>query len=313
MIRNTDRCAVLERETETDMSAPNIGIWLIGAWGRIGAATAYLVARNRLSSRDIPFGHLTAIGLLSADEAASARCEFVLGGHEIRRTSNAAELAGLLGEQQFSNVDPVIRPHPIDDQAEPIAEILAACDRNVRTGTLYGIDDPAVIARASTAAMKTIGESAATAVERASYDLRDFQNRHRLEHVVVVNVASCEASLEEEAATMRWPEFARRLSSGLLCPVRASALYALAAMNCGCSYINATSSVGSDLPALHERALQQRTLHAGGDLIAGSADTAAIQIVMLVRIADDARRSGEVGVMTKLSRFFHRPIGTSTG
>ncbi|HEV7999557.1 MAG TPA: myo-inositol-1-phosphate synthase, partial [Planctomycetaceae bacterium] len=68
------------------MSGGRIGIWLIGAWGRLGTAVAVTLAA--LQGRTI-----SANGLVT-EQPEFARLDladwsrFVIGGHEIRKTSS---------------------------------------------------------------------------------------------------------------------------------------------------------------------------------------------------------------------------------
>ena len=64
---------------------------------------------------------------------------------------------------------------------------------------------------------------------------------------------------------MDWAKLSTALSSGEASPVPASTIYAIAAFESGCSFVNFTPSVGSNLPALEEFALKQKTLHVGRD------------------------------------------------
>jgi myo-inositol-1-phosphate synthase len=95
-------------------------------------------------------------------------------------------------------------------------------------------------------------------------DLTGFRERHGLDRVVVVNVASTEpvpdphpayASLDALTAALTGP--------GSVLPP--SSLYAYAALRAGCPYVDFTPSTGARLPALAELAGAQRLPYAGHD------------------------------------------------
>jgi myo-inositol-1-phosphate synthase len=82
--------------------------------------------------------------------------------------------------------------------------------------------------------------------------------------VIVANVSSTEPPLREDLTGLSWKQLSDRLNNNdPLLP--ASSLYAIAAMLTECSYLNFTPSVGSNLPALEELALEQGVLHMGRD------------------------------------------------
>ena len=77
------------------MSGRNIGIWLIGAWGRVGTALAVVLAG--LQSRATAPDGLVTEQPEFAPLALTDWTSFVVGGHEIRKTSAAVEAQNLFG------------------------------------------------------------------------------------------------------------------------------------------------------------------------------------------------------------------------
>jgi myo-inositol-1-phosphate synthase len=296
------------------MNNGRFGIWLIGAWGRIGTATAAGLAA--LQGR-----FFDAAGLVS-DLPQFARLDlvdwecFVLGGHEIRRTSYRVEARSLLTSS----------PLFAAERLEKTAFTLDAFDKNVRTGTLINVG-AAIESLATPATRKTRGERPRTAIERIMIDLREFRVSQTLEHVIVVNLASTEAPATPEAIGLTWPELARVLDQAERSPLPASTLYAAAAMQAGCSYINFTASLGSDLPAFGELAAATGTLHMGRDGETNETPLTdlraplwrdcdsvrgAASVLDLARFAEREHRRGNSGLMTFLSPFFKCPMGTET-
>jgi myo-inositol-1-phosphate synthase len=180
--------------------------------------------------------------------------ELVLGGHEIRETSSAAEARQLLNQSH------VFQPSLLS-QLEPD---LAAFDANVRPGTLINVG-PTITSLASSECLRFQGESAKQAIARIKADLADFQRREKLDRVIVANVSSTEPPVDEAVRQLSWPELSQRLEQPGPGPLPASSLYAIAALQLKCPFVNFTPSVGTDCPALKEYAKQQAVVHAGRD------------------------------------------------
>jgi myo-inositol-1-phosphate synthase len=89
-------------------------------------------------------------------------------------------------------------------------------------------------------------------------DLAEFRERHALERVVVVNVASTEPAASPDPAH---DEPATVLDA----PLPASSLYAYAAFVACCSYVDFTPSTGARLPGLGRLATQHAVPYAGHD------------------------------------------------
>ncbi|NYI03854.1 myo-inositol-1-phosphate synthase [Allostreptomyces psammosilenae] len=132
---------------------------------------------------------------------------------------------------------------------ELVAADLDAAEREVRPGV-----GPA----------PAVGEAPADAVRRLAADLEGFRGRLGLERVVVVNVSSTEPPLPPRPEHATWAELGAALERGeeALPP---SALYACAAFQAGCSFVDFTPSTGARLPALEELAATRGVPWAGSD------------------------------------------------
>ena len=234
------------------MANDRIGIWLIGAWG--GVSTTVAVGLAGLQK-----GLAAEFGLVSAlprfqqlDLAEWPR--FTIGGHEIRNTSFAAEASQL---NRMSGVFDL-------GLLEAIAPTLQQFDANVRPGTLINVGET-IESFASDETQQTKGESPRVAIERISADLHAFRDSNSLDRVVVVNLASTEPRLEQSDESQSWSELASVLADAEESPIPASSIYAIAAMQTNCAYVNFTPSMGSDLPALNELAVAEGVLHVGRD------------------------------------------------
>ena len=234
------------------MAQPTIGIWFIGALGGIATTVSVgLAGLQRQLSRQAglvsALPRFQKLGL--ADWSA-----FTIGGHEIRESTYAAEArtlhekSGVFAEALFE----AVRPD------------LERFGRNVRPGTLINVGRT-IESLATGTSLSLRGERPAAAIERISADLAEFRQREKLEHVVVVNVSSTEPPISEEARGLSWSALQQKLDREAVSPVPASSIYAIATMRSGCDYVNFTPSIGSDLPALEELALEQGVLHVGRD------------------------------------------------
>ena len=103
------------------------------------------------------------------------------------------------------------------------------------------------------------------AADRIAADLAAFQKAEALAHVIVLNVASTEPPFSLREAHKSWNALSAALSSGQGDLLPASAIYALAAIENGHTYINFTPSLGASLPALEELARNTGALYAGKD------------------------------------------------
>ncbi|MBS0204268.1 MAG: inositol-3-phosphate synthase [Planctomycetes bacterium] len=234
------------------MAKRKIGVWLIGAWG--GVATTVVVGiaalrkgltdTNGLVSELPPFAGLDLVGW----------DELVVGGHEIRETTYSAEAQVLLEKSHVFSAGALAA----------IASQLAKFDKNIRPGTLINVG-PTIDSLAGPAAARTRKESAAQAVNRLAKDITEFKAREKLERVIVVNVSSTEPPPPDEIRNWNWGQIQKSLQTKGASPLPASTLYAIAAMQSGCPFVNFTPSIGSDIPGLDELARQQQVVHVGRD------------------------------------------------
>ncbi len=235
------------------MSAPRIGIWIIGARGGVSVTT--LVGLSALRSGLIP-----EIGLVSclaefAHLPLTSWGQFVVGGHEIRSSSLLAEAERLHRESR------VIEANVL----EAAQEFLTETEANIRPGVLWNVGSTI-----RQLAAKDVPEEdrPREVVDRVQADLRDFQQRERLDRVVVVNLASTEALVDSTLWPETWNATELQLEQSD-CPLPASSLYAIGALELGMPYINFTPSLGATPLGMDELARQKKTCHAGRDAKTG--------------------------------------------
>ncbi len=237
------------------MSERRVGLWLIGAFGGVGSTTALglaALARGLAPSTGLVTALPRFAGLpLDPPEV------FAVGGHDIRQTSLTRTSAELHARSNVFDGRLLAECGPqLDDWS-----------RNVRPGVVYR-PNPVIAAMADRPDVRPAATPRA-AVEQVQSDLRQFKAEHRLDQVVVVNVASTEPPFElgEEHQALAALESALDRPAPAALPT--SGLYAYAALDAGFPYANLTPSLGASLPALEELARRRRVPHAGQDLKTG--------------------------------------------
>lgn len=229
-----------------------VGLWLIGAYGGVGTTVAIGLAawrRGLIGST----GLVSALPMFNGIDLDGPE-SFVLGGHEIRKThwrQTAREMHQRAGV--FSN------------------ELLAGCQEdleswsaNVQVGTLVNVGE--TIRRLADLPELPVVESPRQAIERVQRDLLQFQEVHRLDQVVVVNVASTEPPFPLSEVHQDWarlsPVLGKREGGNVL---PASSIYALATIELGWPYVNFTPSLGASFPAAWQQAEEHGAAIAGQD------------------------------------------------
>jgi myo-inositol-1-phosphate synthase len=233
------------------MATSRIGVWLIGAKG--GVASTAQVGLAGLKLGTVPgAGLVSELPQFAALELADWK-NLVVGGHEIRQ-------AGLVEESRKMWSQSRAIPPELLEQVKPELE---ANDRRIRPGTVLNVG-PTITGLASDD-LKKLNESPRQAIERIQADLKAFATAEKLDHTIVVSVASTEPAVDPASLPARWSELNQLLDKPSECPLPASSLYAIAALDLGCSYINFTPSLGASLPALDELARERGTRHMGYD------------------------------------------------
>jgi myo-inositol-1-phosphate synthase len=224
---------------------------MIGACGGVASTVALGVAalRKRLISAT---GLVTELPLFNQTGLIKPG-SIVIGGHEIR------------SQPLVDAVDALHSHANLFDRklVKMCATQLQAWQRNIRCGTLCGAG-PVIRGLADKGSRKE-DRSPAEAVERIAADIAAFRRRHRLDHAVVINLASSEPPAAKTAAQARFRDLQRALSRPGSRVLPTSSLYALAAVEAGCAFINFTPSLGISVPAIQERAGQLGVPYMGND------------------------------------------------
>lgn len=226
MHNNTDPAAAAAQE--------RVGVWLVGARGSLATTTVAGCAAIAAGLRDTT-GLVTERAPLSA-APLPALDRLVFGGHDVAETT--------IRKQAEALADDGVIPATV---LLGVGEALDAADEHVRPGVL-----------------PHSGEPPAEAIARVRTDLESFRRRTGVDRIVVINVASTEAVVRPHAAHASMAALDAALGAGrdVLPP---SSMYALAAFEAGCSFVDFTPSTGARLPALDEAAREARVTYAGSD------------------------------------------------
>lgn len=217
-----------------------VGVWLVGARGAL-ATTVVLGARALARGLTGPWGLVTGLPELAALPLVGPD-QLVFGGWDVVATS-------LLERARRLSIED--RALPADLVAD-LEEDLTVLDSRIRPG--FGGRGAAEGREALEAAVERLGE-----------DLDRFRAEHRLDTLIVVNLASTEAPIAVGAEHRRLESFRRLIQQNRRHRVTPSVLYAYAALDRGFPYLNFTPSPGLELPALQELARKHHVPFYGRD------------------------------------------------
>jgi myo-inositol-1-phosphate synthase len=180
--------------------------------------------------------------------------DLVFGGHEVRDTdfgraaAEFAERAGVLDGALL----------------HLLREDLARASEDLRPGFL--VNPSRAVKEMARRGRVARGGSPRLVVEGIQQDLREFQARHDLAEVVVVNVSSTEPSRELPIEFAHLEGFERALETrSARARLTSGVLHAYAALDAGFPFVNFTPSPGSTIPALMELAEARGVCHMGND------------------------------------------------
>lgn len=228
-----------------------VGLWIIGAFG--GVATTLAVGLRALAR-----GLVQPIGLVTETEEFRALrmvgfADLVIGGCDLRSTTlerSAREI------EQANHSLPV----PLIDAVAPdLGEIDASISRGVRCNS------GAAVERIAPDSGSETHETLRAAIARIQGDLAQFQARHRLARIVVVNLSSTEPMLAPSPTHESLDALEAALDANDASAIRASVLYSYAAIASGCAFLNFTPAHGALIPALVEFARRRNVPLCGSD------------------------------------------------
>ncbi|QEH38321.1 Inositol-3-phosphate synthase [Aquisphaera giovannonii] len=233
------------------MARRRVGLWLVGGYGGVATTiTLGLATMARgLNDRTGLVTELLDFRGLPLPEPG----DFVVGGHDIRRTSFEASA------REFRENSGVFEPSWL----EACRDELAAASARVRPAPRLGLSR--AVARLADWPDAPECRTAREAVDLIAADLAAFAESESVDHLIVLNVASTEPPFSLDATHERWKSLEPRLGDPGAVALPSSSLYALAAIEAGHTYINFTPSLGASIPALLERAGSTGSLLAGKD------------------------------------------------
>jgi myo-inositol-1-phosphate synthase len=228
-----------------------VGLWLIGAFGGVGSTAALGLSALARGLTDTT-GLATQLPMFEGVDVDPFNA-FVVGGHDIRRSSFSESVLALHERANVFDAATI----------ESCRPDLSAWSGNVRPGSIAHSGDT-IASLADLPEVKRT-ESPREAIKRFESDMREFQDRHQLQQVVVVNVASTEPPFETGDAHASLEKLDAALSASTDPVLPASGLYAYAALDLGFPYVNFTPSLGAGAPALLELAQKRKATVCGKD------------------------------------------------
>ena len=233
------------------MATRRVGLWLVGALGGVGSTVALGLAclARKLTP---PVGLVTALPVCDGLDLDSF-ADFVLGGHDIHGGDFRESVLGLNERSGVCTAR----------QIEACSPELLAWSGNLRPGTVIQSNDTIRALADLPEAQKV--RSPREAIERIQADVRAFQAKHKLDQVVVINVASTEPPFELTDEHRHLEALEAALDRATPPALPASGLYAYAALDAGLPYVNFTPSLGTSCPALDELARRRGVPHGGKD------------------------------------------------
>ncbi len=227
-----------------------IGIWLVGARG--GVATTAIVGLVALQKK-LTETHGLVSELPQFQSAGLAEWDtFVIGGHDIRDTSLVDEAKKLLHESRL------LSPQLVEVCEEEFQSI----DKRIRPGVLFNVGK--TISGLADDNMTIEADTPRGLVDQLKSDLQGFADENQLSNVIVINVSSTEPTVDPATVPESWNELDQTLDSND-CPLGASSLYGIAALQLGMPYLNFTPSLGTSPAAICELALAHNVCHMGHD------------------------------------------------
>ncbi len=232
------------------MSEP-VGVWMVGALGGIGTTLvvgARAIARKLVSDTGLVTNRseFAPLGLVPIED-------IVFGGHEVR-ISNFHDSACEIARQSRSLDLEVIAALKND-----LLDVSEALKPGTCVNSGPAIDDLV------TNAVTRHDDGLRSILQRLQSDIRAFRARESVERVVVVNLASTEPDLAGVEELTDAAAFEAILDSGATERVRPSMLYAYAAFQEGCGYINFTPSRAALAPVMCTIADGCRVPYMGND------------------------------------------------
>lgn len=227
-----------------------LGVWIVGACGSV--ATCAVTGAEALRAGVIPTSGLVTELADFKDLDLVRFDQMVFGGHEIRKVDWVA------AAEEFARDNGVITPQIL----AAVRPALERHSKNLRPGVTLN-SGAGVASIAPEAAERK--SSLRGMVDQIKKDLAEFRAAHGLDQVVVVHLTSAEPHFTPPREFHYAESFLALLDADRRDLFPASVLYALAAVESGCPYVNFTTCIGSSFPAMDELARRHGVPHVGRD------------------------------------------------
>lgn len=227
------------------------GVMFVGARGHL-STTVMIGALAVKKGLCPPTGMVTALEAFS-NLSLTPPENLVFGGWDIRST-----IAPGITHDILSDMGHVERP-----DLDFIENAMAEFALDIFPGTTLNSGE--AIAGLADEKTPSKPESIKRVIGRLQHDIVRFREKHDLEHIVVVNLSSTEPMLADENNTITLDRLEKIIKKNDAGAVRAGTLYAYAAIDAGCVYINFTPSASAMVPGLIELAERRRVPIMGND------------------------------------------------
>jgi len=224
------------------------GVFIVGALGDI--ATTMIVGALAIRHR-----HASPLGMVS-DQAPFKRLDLVpmeelrFGGIDVRcgKLRDAARKVGD-ASRTFSR-----------DLLDALGPTLEAIDTDVHCASLYDWN---------TTKPAYSNNNLSQVVETLRSHLRLFRQRHQLERIVIIDLASVEVTPEPVIAHTQFRAFEAAVADDDRRSISPSMIRAYAAFLEDCAYVNFTPNAGATIPALQKLAADRKLPFYGNDAKTG--------------------------------------------
>lgn len=226
------------------------GLMIIGARGHLATTVMAGVAAMKLGVCDTT-GMVTALSPM-CELGLPKPVDMVIGGWDIRDIDMDAVLRQIVGNDGVDSVS-----------LESIHRMLVDNARHVYPGTTFNSGE--AIEALSTEGMIRENKTASRMIEILKQDIARFRQENGVSDLAVVNLASTEPASADVGTDITLNELERAIRENDHTVLRASTLYAYAAIDAGAAYINFTPSAGAMIDGLIELARLRGTPIMGND------------------------------------------------
>jgi myo-inositol-1-phosphate synthase len=227
-----------------------VGFWLIGCFGSVSTTVAVgiaAIARGLMPTT----GLSTTLPPLASLELDSLD-HIVVGGHEIRKGDFYSAAHEIHKKSQIFSI-PLL---------ESIKADLDSWSGNIRPGLL--VNAGVTIEQFSDQSVRP-NNSLRAGILAIQKDIQDFQTRHHLDQVIMINIASTEAIFKDRPEYHSLETLNAAIDQDKRELLPSSSIYAYASIEAGYAFINFTPSLGASIPALQQLAIQRNVPIAGND------------------------------------------------